>query len=70
MRLNHGLTCPKETKMNKKTRRRIADISAHVAIIVGILFLIAPVFCFEFPLIKIAVAIEIVAVFVFLWSEK
>ena len=56
--------------MNKKTRRRIADISAHVAIIVGILFLIAPVFGLKFPLIKIAVAIEIVAVFVFLWSER
>lgn len=56
--------------MNKKTRNRIADISAYIAIIVGILFLIAYVFCFEFPLMKIAVAIEIVAVFVFLWSEK
>ena len=70
MRLNHGRICPKETKMNKKTRRRIADISAHVAIIVGILFLIAYIFRFEFPLMKIAIAIEIVALLVFLWSEK
>jgi hypothetical protein len=56
--------------MNKKTRRRIADISAHVAIIVGILFLIAYIFCLEFPLMKIAIAIEFVALLVFLWSDK
>ncbi|MDY0388449.1 MAG: hypothetical protein WCW63_01680 [Acholeplasmataceae bacterium] len=56
--------------MNKKTRRRIADISFHIAIIIGILFLIAYIFCFELPLIKIAIAIEIVAILVFLWSEK
>lgn len=56
--------------MNKKTRRRIADISAHVAIIVGILFLIAYIFCLAFPLMEIAIAIDIVALLVFLWSDK
>ena len=56
--------------MNKKTRRRIADISAHVAIIIGILFLIAYIFCLEFPLMKIASAIELAALLVFLWSDK
>lgn len=56
--------------MNKKTRQRIADISIHIALIVGILFLAAYVFRFEFPLMKIAIAIEIVATLVFLWSEK
>ena len=60
----------KEQIMNKKTRRRIADISIHVAIIIGILFLIAYIFCLEFPLMKIAIAIEIVALLVFLWSDK
>lgn len=56
--------------MNKKTKNRIADISAYIAIIVGILFLVAYVFCFEFPLMKIAIVIEIVATLVFLWSGK
>ena len=56
--------------MNKKTRRRIADISIHIAIIIGILFLIAYVFGLKFPLMKIAIAIEIGALLVFLWSEK
>lgn len=56
--------------MNKKTRRRIADISIYITIIIGILFLIAYIFCIEFPLMKIAIAIEIVALLVFLWSEK
>jgi len=56
--------------MNKKTRRRIADISIHISLIIGILFLVAYIFRFEFPLMKIAIAIEIVALLVFLWSEK
>lgn len=56
--------------MNKKTRRRIADISIHIALIIGILFLTAYIFRFEFPLMKIAIAIQIVATLVFLWSEK
>ena len=56
--------------MNKKTRRRIADISIHITIIIGVLFLIAYIFCLEFPLMKIAIAIEIVALLVFLWSDK
>jgi len=56
--------------MNKKTRRRIVDISIHVALIIWILFLIAYIFCLEFPLMKIAIAIEIVALLVFLWSDK
>ena len=56
--------------MNKKTRNKIADISAYIAIIIGILFLIAYIFRFEFQLMKIAIAIEIVALLVFLWSGK
>jgi len=56
--------------MNKKTRRRIADISIHISLIIGILFLVAYIFRFEFPLMKIAIAIEIVALLVFLWSDK
>lgn len=56
--------------MNKKTRRRIADISIHIALIIGILFITAYIFRFEFPLMKIAIAIEIVALLVFLWSGK
>ena len=56
--------------MNKKTRHRIADISIHIAFIIGILFLVAYIFRFEFPLMKTAIVIEIVATLVFLWSEK